>query len=230
MKELAIVTVFFNYPEDRQPICLDNALKFFDKEDIFIARFSGLPPDASYYEKLYRYKIEYLLPYIKENVEGKYKYILFIDALDVNFYRDPKNLVSDFLDFNKSIVFCAEKEMWPLNSYTHLYETKPQDGFATYLNSGIYIGYTEEVIKHLTDIIEKDYPEKVTDQSIWCIQYLLYNDIELDRYCKLFFSTHRSKDNVFVKNNKVHILNMNPYLVHDNGPFSEETTKITHLL
>lgn len=230
MKELAIVTVFFNYPEDRMPIFLDNALKYYNEEDVYIARFNGLPEDASYYEKLCAYKIDYLLPYLKEHIQGKYRYVLFMDALDVNFYRDPKTLIEDFHTFGKSIVFCGEKELWPINSYTHLYNTKQAYGPAQFLNSGLYLGVTDSVVSHLEDIVHQNYPERVTDQSIWSIQYLVKEDIGVDQNYKLFFSTHKAKEYVNLESDKVALKEINPYFVHDNGPYGEDTVKLTHLL
>jgi len=230
ISDVALVTVFFNYPVDRQPLYLENAKKYFQEEAIFTARFEGLPQDTSYYEKLCAYKIDFLLPYIKEHIQGKYKYMLFMDSLDTNFYRSPDNLVEDFLSFNKSIVFCGEKELWPINSYTHLYNTLEQRGPAQYLNSGGYIGYTDKIVEHLEDIINKAYPERVTDQSIWSIQYLLSEDIAVDQNYKIFYSTHVAKEYVEATEPEVVLNSINPYIVHDNGPYGDNTIKLTHLL
>jgi hypothetical protein len=230
MDNLALVTVFFDYPEDRSPIFLENAKKYFNQESIFIARFKGLPQTTSYYEKFTAYKIEYLYEYIKINIHNKFPYLLFLDALDTNFYCNPANIVNDFLLFNSSIVFCGERELWPQNGYTHLYNNKEKKGDAHYLNSGAYIGYTDKILYHLENLIFKKYDERVTDQSLWHIQYLLNDDISVDQENKIFFSTHKAKKYVELKENIPFLKNINPYIVHDNGPFSDETIKITDLL
>lgn len=229
IKDLALVTVMFDYPSDALPLIWNNALKYFEKEDIYIGRFSGLPYESSLYEKLYTYKIKHLLPYLKENILGKYKYTLFVDAKDTNFYKNPHALVNDFLDFEKSIVFCAEKELWPETKYTHLYSNKVRNGEFKFLNSGIYIGYTEKIVNHLEQILANDYEGKIEDQSTWTIHYLLNEDIEIDSEGLLFFSTHKNKSLVSIKEENIS-LKLSPYIVHDNGPFAEETIKIAHLL
>jgi hypothetical protein len=229
IQDLALVTVMFDYPADAKPLIYDNALKYFDEKDIHICRFNGLPADSSLYQKLYTYKITHLLPYIKEHILGKYKYMLFVDAKDTNFYKDPRTIVEEFLTFNKSIVFCAEKELWPETQYTHLYSEKVRSGQFKFLNSGIYIGYVEKIVEHLETILKNDYQSKIEDQSTWTIHYLLNSDIEIDSEGTLFFSTHRNKDLVTIVDDKV-ILKLSPYVVHDNGPFLEETVKVAHLI
>jgi hypothetical protein len=109
LNELAVVSLFFNYPYDKMPLIYENTKKYIGEENFFIARFDGLPLDSSYYEKLYRYKLFYLLPYIKENILNKYKYMIFVDATDTNFYKNPTDIIEVFKSFNKSIVFCGEK-------------------------------------------------------------------------------------------------------------------------
>jgi len=231
MKKLALVTLFFNYPNNSMPLIYENSLKYFDKEDIYIARFDGLSEDSSYYEKLYRYKLFYLLPYIKENILNKYEFMLFVDATDTNFYRDPSDIIEVFKTFNKSIVFCGEKELWPFTKYTHMYENKKIIGPFKFLNSGGYIGYVENIVTHLENIVDKDYEGRVEDQSTWTIEYLLHDDIDIDSEGKIFFSTHLNKEYVNVdSNNKITLNNLNPYIIHDNGPYGDSTYKFTHLI
>jgi hypothetical protein len=231
LKDLAIVTVFFDYPEDSLPRIYNKAAKYFNSEDIHIVRLHGVPREASLYEKLYTYKIKQLLPYLQSHIEGKYKYMLFVDATDTNFYKSPETIIETFLTFNKSIVFCAESELWPATSYTHLYDQKVRTGPFKFLNSGGYIGFTQDIIAHLENILEKDYEGKIEDQSTWTIEYLLHDDIELDTEGIIFFSTHLNKRYVEVEDtDKVGLLGISPYIVHDNGPYGEDTLKITHLL
>jgi hypothetical protein len=229
-KKIALVSLFFDYPIDRMPLIYDNAVKYFDKNDIFIARFDGLPQDSSYYEKLYTYKISKLLPFIKQNIVQNYEYMIFVDATDTNFYRAPSDIIEIFESFNKSIVFCAEKELWPSTPYDHFYDEKDIKGPFKYLNSGCYIGYTNKIVEHLENIIKNNYVARVEDQSAWTIEYLLSEDIDIDSESKLFFSTHLNKKYVNLENNKISLNGLNPFIIHDNGPYSEETFKFTNLL
>lgn len=231
MRKFALVSLLFDYPEYSMPLIYDTAKKYMDVEDIYVARFNNLlPPTASYYEKLYVYKIKELSTYLKKYILSKYEFMLFVDATDTAFYRNPTTLVEDFLQFNKSIVFNAEKELWPETIWTHKYNEKVRSGPFPYLNSGVYIGYVDKIIWHLDNIITQDYEGRVEDQSMWTIEYLCNQDIEIDSEGKLFFSSHKNKSYVSINEENKVTLSTSPYVVHDNGPFSEETIKIAHLL
>ena len=228
--DTALVSLFFNYPEDRYPMIYNNALKYFNAKDIHIGRFAGLSADSSYYEKLYRYKIFYLLNFLKEHIQNKYEYMIFVDATDTNFYKDPSTIVDTFLTFKKSIVFNGETELWPVTEPTHLYTEKNRPGPFKYLNSGGYIGYVDSIIKHLTNITEKEYPNRIEDQSAWTIEYLYSEDIDIDSLGKIFFSTHDNKDYVDDNNGTFSLKGLSPYIIHDNGPYNDTTIKFAHTL
>ena len=153
MERIALITSLFDYPEHYLPSFYKNALKYFDKNHIHIIRNSGLITTESYYDKLYFYKVVKVLDYIKENIEGLYDHILFLDATDTNFISTPDNLVSKFKGLSCSIIMGAEKGLWPPTNYTHLYENKPILSEYRYLNSGTYFGYTDKIIEHLNHMI-----------------------------------------------------------------------------
>ena len=228
MKGVALVTVLFDYPEDWMPKFYNNALKYFNKEDIHIIRHSNLIETNSYYDKLYFYKTVKLLDYIKEKIEGQYDFIYFLDATDTNFYGNPTNVIENFKLLNKSIIFCGERGLWPPTNYNHLYETKRNVSPARYLNSGSYFGYVDKILYYLNEIIVKDLCKD--DQGSWSIQYLLNDDIEIDQECNFFFSTFNSKEHVQIEDNKVTLVGVNPITIHDNGPYTEDTIKLTEIL
>lgn len=230
MNKIAILTVLFDYPDYFLPSFYNNAKKYFDEKDIHIVRKSNLVQGGSYYDKLYYYKVVSVLEYIMEFISGKYEYLLFLDATDTNFLQEPKNIIEKFSELNCSLIMGAEKGLWPPTNYTHLYETKNIDCENKYLNSGTYFGYTEKIIFHLNDIIEKEYQTGIDDQGRWTIQYLLNNDIKIDYENKFFFSTYESKDRVEIKENNVSILNSEAFVIHDNGPHTENTIKLTEIL
>jgi hypothetical protein len=231
MHNFALVTVFFEYPPEHLPRIYKRASEYMDTKDIYIARFSdSIPRDSSYYEKLYTYKIKKLLEYLKEHIIGKYEFMLFVDATDTNFYRNPNTLIDDFLKFNKSIVFNAEQELWPHTIWTDRYVNKNRTGVFPYLNSGVYVGYVSSIVQHLQKIVDNDYEGRLEDQSAWTIEYLLHDDIEIDSHGKLFFSSYKNKSFVSLDNNNNVTLSINPYVIHDNGPYTEDTIKITEFL
>jgi hypothetical protein len=228
MDKIALATVFFDYPEYYKPSFYNNALKYFKPEDIHIARFNGLIKTDSYYEKLYKYKVLFFSDYVKKNILGKYEYILFLDATDTNFYRDPQDIISKFEEFKSNIVFCAEKGFWPPINEKNLYDNKEKLTDTFYLNSGLYLGYTDKIASHMDSIIANN-RTPYDDQGHWTIEYLLNEDIKVDQERKLFFSTYEAKEFVHLNEGKPHI-GCNPYVIHDNGPHTENTIKLTQLL
>ena len=230
MNKIALITVLFDYPDYYQPSFYKNALKYFSPEDIYIVRHSGLIVDGSYYDKLFYYKTVKLLEYIEQHIVEKYDYILFLDATDTNFIKSPEGIVEKFKSLNCSIIMGAEKGLWPPTNYTHLYEKKRTINDSKYLNSGTYFGYTDKIIYHLKDIIEKEYQTGIDDQGRWTIQYLLNDDIIIDQERDFFFSTLDTKDSVVFENSKASLLGLDAFIIHDNGPYTENTIKLTQIL
>jgi hypothetical protein len=229
MNDIALVTTYFDYPEYHLPVFYKNAIQYFNAKDIHIIRY--LENDKNLeglYAKLYHYKIVQNIQYYKNKLLNNYKYILFADATDTNFYRDPSSIIEAFLSFDANIVFCGEKGFWPPINEKHLYENKPKLTDSFYLNSGLYIGYTDKIIEHMETIVANN-RTPYDDQGHWTIEYLLCDDIKVDQENKLFFSSLYSKDKVISSEGKIR-LTCDPYMVHDNGPFTEDTFKIAELL
>lgn len=230
MENVALITVLFDYPEYYEPSFYKNALKYFSLEDIHVVRNSGLITNGSYYDKLFFYKTVKVLEYIESYIVGKYDYILFLDATDTNFIKSPEGIIENFKSLNCNIVMGAEKGLWPPTNYTHLYENKRVINESKYLNSGTYFGYTDKIVSHLKDIIEKEYQTGIDDQGRWTIQYLLNDDIIIDQERDFFFSTLDTKDSVKIENGEISLLNLNACIIHDNGPYNENTIKLTQIL
>lgn len=230
MGKIALLTALFDYPENYTPTFYKNASKYFNTEDIHVVRNSGLITDGSYYDKLYFYKVVKVLEYIKEHIEGVYDYILFLDATDTNFISEPDNIINKFEGLSCSIVMGAEKGLWPPTNYTHLYDKKPSINEYKYLNSGTYFGYTDKIIHHMNEIIDKEYQSGIDDQGKWTIQYLLSEDIVIDQKQDFFFSTFNSKNNLKLEGKNIELLNSNAFIIHDNGGYNDDTIKLTNLL
>lgn len=229
MNKIALITALFDYPDYYQPSFYKNALKYFSPEDIHVVRNSDLI-DGSYYDKLYFYKTVKVLEYIETQIVGKYDYILFLDATDTNFIKSPEGIIEKFKSLNCNIVMGAEKGLWPPTNYTHLYGKKRVINDSKYLNSGTYFGYTDKIIYHLKDIIEKEYQTGIDDQGRWTIQYLLNDDIMIDQERDFFFSTLDTKHSVKIEGSEISLLNLGAYIIHDNGPYTENTIKLTEFL
>jgi hypothetical protein len=110
------------------------------------------------------------------------------------------------------------------------YESKNINSEYKYLNSGTYFGFTEKIVNHMETIIDKVYENGIDDQGKWTIEYLLSDDIIIDSGCEFFMSTLDSKKYFDYKDGVVTINNYNPIVVHDNGPHTEETLKVTDKL
>jgi hypothetical protein len=230
MKKIALLTSLFDYPENYEPSFYKNATKYFSSEDIHVIRNSGLITNGSYYDKLYFYKTVKVLEYIESNIVGNYEYILFLDATDTNFLKSPDGIIEKFHKLECSIVMGAEKGLWPLTNFTHLYNKKRAINDSKYLNSGTYFGYTDKIMFHLKDIIQKEHQTGIDDQGRWSIQYLLNEDIIIDQERDFFFSTLDTKDSVKIDNNNVSLLGLDACIIHDNGPQTENTIKLTNVL
>jgi len=230
IQNIALITSLFDYPDYYTPTFYNNALKYFNKNDIHIIRNNGLITNGSYYDKLYFYKIPKVLEYIKTNIVGKYDFIFFLDATDTNFYSSPENIINKFVGKNCSIIMGAEKGLWPPTSYNHLYEKKNITSEYKYLNSGTYFGYTTKIIEHMENIINKVYDVGVDDQGKWTTEFLLNDDIIIDSNCEFFMSSLDSKKYFDFKDEKLTILGFNPIVVHDNGPYNEDTIKVVDKL
>lgn len=229
-KDIAVVTSLFDYPEYYLPTFYKNATRWFDPNDIHIIRNSGLISEGSYYDKLYFYKTVKVLEYIKSHIDSMYEYILFLDATDTNFIKCPINIIEKFKSLNCSIIMGAEKGLWPPTNFTHLYQNKRAINDSKYLNSGTYFGYTSKIIYHLEDLIQKEHQTGIDDQGRWTIQYLLNDDIIIDQERNFFFSTLDTKDSVIFNDGKPSLVNLDAFIIHDNGPHTENTIKLTDIL
>jgi hypothetical protein len=221
---ISLVTVLFDYPDYYTPTFFNNAKKYFPENNIHVARFKKSIESTGYYDKLYHYKVIMLLEYIQKNIFTEH--ILFLDATDTNFIKDPLNVLDIFKTFNCSILFCAEKEMWPSSDYTHLYEKKPVISEKKYLNSGSYIGFTEKIKYYLNNIIQNPKGGPIDDQGKWTIEYLQNNDILIDQKSEIFFSSHLAKNEITFVNQVPTLKDINACIVHDNGGHGDKTLKL----
>ena len=148
-------------------------------------------------------KFEYYFEELN-NIENDDTIVIFTDAYDV-FYNDNLDKIkSKFLDMNANIVFGCER--W----YSHQVKEKRAvyDKFSKlygnmskyrYLNSGGYIGYKKSLLDLLTNILHKDFIEKVEkangekDDDQCLLGYYLsekYDNInyKLDYNCNIFYT------------------------------------------
>ncbi len=223
---LSLLSTLFEYPDNYPTVFQSNAMKYFDNSDIHILRYKK-EIEGSRYDKLYYYKVPKLLEYLKSCKNLK-DYILFLDATDTNFYKDPINMVTDFLKHQCKALFCADPHIWPKTEATNLYNTKPKLSDYCYLNSGAYIRYTDYIIHCLETLTHQRPYENIDDQGNWTYLYIHDNqqEIKVDQHRSIFFSTLEAKADITFERDKF-IIKQSPYIVHDNGPNTPDTIKIT---
>lgn len=218
--ELALLTII--YDSDRSALFEKRAAEYFLPGNIHIACFNGaMSLEEDYFKRIYFHKIVKVKEYIKENILGRYKYILFLDAFDTNFIREPSDIIDLFDSFDCNIVFSGEQGIWPKTDFSHLYEKKEKLSPFCYLNAGGYIGYTDKIFEHLEKIAADHHIDD--DQGAWSIEYLHTDDIRLDQQNSIFFNTQESKEYVSITDNTITIKGSNPIIVHDNGFPGENT-------
>jgi hypothetical protein len=59
---------------------------------------------------------------------------------------------------------------------------------------------------------------------------LLNDDIIIDQERDFFFSTLDTKDSVKIEGDKVSLLDLSAFIIHDNGPHTDNTIKLTQFL
>tara|TARA_B100001939_G_C16872320_1_gene587000 strand:+ start:45 stop:737 length:693 start_codon:yes stop_codon:yes gene_type:complete len=225
VNNLSLLSTLFEYPENYPALFESNARKYFNGSDIHVLRYKK-EIEGSRYDKLYYYKVPKLLEYLKSCTTLK-EYILFLDATDTNFYKDPTNMVDDFLKYECKALFCGDPHIWPKTEATNLYDIKPKLSRYCYLNSGSYIGYTDYIIACLEKLTHDRPYDSIDDQGNWTYLYIHDHneEIKVDQDRSIFFSTLEAKADITQENDRF-IVKQSPYIVHDNGPSTPDTIKI----
>jgi len=192
-EEILCVTLSNVYDTQKMRFILESSLF----NDIKL-RVIGLNKPFNFIKRL-EYYIEEL-----NNIENDDTIVIFTDAYDV-FYNDNLDKIkTKFLDMNANIIFSCER--W----YSHQVEGKRIifDKFSKlygnmskyrYICGGGYIGYKKSLLNLLTNILHKDFIEKVQkangkkDDDQCLLGYYLsekYDNInyKLDYNCNIFYT------------------------------------------
>lgn len=90
------------------------------------------------------------------------EHVILTDAWDVIFLESPVSIIDRFLQFNKPIVFSAERTMFPGKDYGN-YPTGPTD--VCYLNSGFIVGVREALISLFEHMDVSNAPQDVRHED-----------------------------------------------------------------
>jgi GR25 family glycosyltransferase involved in LPS biosynthesis len=164
-------------------------------------------------------KVNMLKKYLK--TLKKRKMVIFTDSYDVIVNDNVNRFIDKYQEFyNNKIVFGTECSCWPDEELEEYYPKVEHNN--KYLNSGNFIGWSDELLK----IMDIDIEDSDDDQLYYTMKFLYSlqneNNICLDYDCKLFLclnSQYEFKINYekscIIKNN-----NERPNFIHGNGPLS----------
>ena len=228
MKDIVILSTYFNYPKDRQPVYFKKLFEDNPNLDSKILRYWDEDyniKDESYYFKFTFYRIRLFEKYLKENILGKYEYFLLTDATDVGYVGGFSSWKETLNFYQTDVLFGAEKFLWPNTDYSHLYNEKNISSDFKYLNAGVVLANVKKYIKLCQRVLERNLVG-ICDQGNWQIEYLLNKEIKIDHESKLVLNTFNAKNEYSVKENLVTFNKTSPIFIHDNGGYNDSTVKL----
>lgn len=228
--KVAVITVLFDYPDYYTPIFQDKLLDNFPQEDYYVVRYKSeneIIRNESYYFKFTHFRIKNLLDFITSNISQKYDYFLHLDATDVGYVGGIEKIPQLMMEYDCSILFGGERNLWPNTDYSHLYENKKTDSLYKYLNAGVFCAETNSFISHAKEILNRGL-SGLCDQGNWQIEYLLNSDIKIDYDNKLVLNSYLAKEDIIISDQDLTFKTNKPIFVHDNGGFNDHTIKIVN--
>ena len=176
-------------------------------------------------------KIFLLKKFIKNNILGKYEYVIHIDFGDTKFSRSCNDMVEKFIETDQNIIISTEKNCWPYLESVQKWTSKilTNEEFS-FLNSGAIISKTDvfyQILETLEKICLTSDLDFWDDQGVWQYYHLNVQELNLDKTCDLFFSTGLLDNSYYsIENNTIITkFKTKPYLIHDNSSFSLNLTK-----
>jgi len=228
MKDLAVISVLYDYPEHFVPTFEKRLLEDFPKEDYFVLRFNSVSEgikEESYYFKFTYYRVNKIYEIIKNKILDKYKYFILLDATDVGYVGNLSKILTIMENYDTKVLFGAERNLWPNTEYSHLYSSKNISTPYKFLNAGVFCAEPETYLNHL-DNIKKRGLVGLCDQGNWQIEYLTEDGVEIDYRNELVLNTFEAKEDFSVENGVVNFKTQRPIFVHDNGGYNEKTIKL----
>jgi len=164
-------------------------------------------------------KINLLKPYLQELDDDDT--LVFIDGYDVVFTGPIEEALEAFKnDFQKDVVFSAEKSCWPDSGLANSYPEVNSE--YKFLNSGTFIGKVSE-LKKITEeeILDTD------DDQLYYTKKLLSGkySMQLDSFCSIFQTIEAAWDDLKYihtpekgEGNLINkVFNKRPVMIHGNG-------------
>lgn len=181
-----------------------------EKED----RYIGWQANANF-----GLKLKEVYYYIWNSAVNFNDIVLFTDAYDVIYCGNHAEIIRRFKEFNKPIVFGAEKICSPDPERASEYCYKNME--FPYLNSGLYIGYIWALQECM---VGYNYNDVDDDQRFWTNVFFKRQDLmTLDYYNSIFLNTAGvNVKEIEWDGRKATYNKRSPMFVHVNGPDKTE--------
>jgi hypothetical protein len=160
MKELAIITILFDYPCSYQAVFENKLFIDFDKNDYYKLCYDtneyGVKSESLYY-KFTRFRITEMIKFVENNILGKYKYCMLLDATDIGYVGGIDNYKDILKAYNTEMLFGAETNLWPGTDFSHLYKNKNRGKF-NFLNAGTLLANVDlyyNLMKKVNEVIQQ---------------------------------------------------------------------------
>ena len=160
-------------------------------------------------------KLREVSDFLKNPNLNKNDIILFTDAYDIAYFGNKTDIIKRFKEFERPIIFGCEKYCFPDPNLKTSYFIKNTE--FPYLNSGMFIGYVEDLRKCIGNY---SYNDEDDDQRFWTKAFFENQRIiGLDYNNDLFLNMHDINMEQFsFENDTVFYKNRNPLFIHVNGP------------
>lgn len=235
---LSVVTAaYYNNQNEKKEAC-DRLQKTLNKFNIELTIFDGPSPSSLQDAKIYKLR--------KDMDKITSEWTIFADAKDVICISNPILKIDLLKHYNKKILLSAESVCWPEAHLQDKFKDTDHKNTAPnykYLNSGVILARTKDLIEHLDILIsmmEKNPSLKEpwrTDQNIWQYLYLEQErygaSIALDVDSNLSLSTFSIPDEqieeIYENGEKFAQFSLNlgrPGFLHFNGYDKHDTNRI----
>ena len=165
-------------------------------------------------------KINLLREFLESQTENKL--LIFTDNYDV-IMNDHINIMIDKYNemYKGKIVFGCETSCWPDTSLSERYPEAPDGSDLKYLNSGVFMGYSDDI----KEIIKKPISNSDDDQLYYTIEFLENTNVVLDYSCSLFLCLNGITDRININKSRscIDFNGDRPCFIHGNGPESIKT-------
>jgi len=167
--------------------------------------------------------------------------VMFVDGFDTFFIRDSKHIIKTFLELETPILMSGEKmpsSFLLKYAYNKLFsKNKIKNEGYCFINTGMYMGYRDNLLMILNYICQKYDDNSLNDQIIFGDVIHRFNTIHVDNECHIFLNVWGKSvfNNALVltnnndldykrKNIIIKKYNTKPFIIQ--GPFNTDLSEL----